>query len=412
MTSESVPAQAIAVRLQGIGKQYFLASSPRERLLHVLTRKRPPVEKLFVALEDISFELRRGEVMGIIGRNGAGKSTLLQIIAGVLQPNIGTVEVNGRVASLLELGAGFNPEFTGRENILMSASLMGLSQKEINGRYQEIIDFAGIGSFIHQPVKTYSSGMYVRLAFSTAITLDPDILIIDEALSVGDGVFARKSFDRIMSLKDQGKTIIFCSHSMYHVDAICNRALWLEHGKAKMIGQAKTITTAYNADLIKGNIDKKIEDTNKAKTTPHEETAEEGRILGVIAEYDGHRGKSIEAISRSGQLLIQVEFFLTNMSSPPSIALSIENGSGICVSSILSIHDNVELDLDDKGCGRVTVVYPEIPLLKGRYFVNVFLACDRGLHVFDHALNAIEINVCQSDLLQGIVALPHKWIQQ
>jgi len=193
--------------------------------------------------------LKRGEVLGVVGVNGAGKSSLLQLICGVLQPSEGLVQVQGRIAALLELGAGFNPDFTGRENIELNATLLGLSPAEIRQKTPAIIEFSGIGDFIDQAVKTYSSGMYVRLAFAIATSVEPDILVIDEALSVGDGAFARKSFDRIMDLKDQGVTILFCSHNIYQVEALCERAIWLDRGEVKASGPAGDECLQYNQFL-------------------------------------------------------------------------------------------------------------------------------------------------------------------
>jgi ABC-type polysaccharide/polyol phosphate transport system ATPase subunit len=242
----------MAIELRAVSKQYALFDRPADRLKQMLLGgvsrlgarslgwTAPRLYREFHALRDVSFSVARGEVLGIIGRNGAGKSTLLQIICGTLQPTSGSVQVRGRIAALLELGAGFNPEFTGRENIVMAATILGLSAAEIDQRMASIIEFSGIAEFIDQPVKTYSSGMYVRLAFSVATSIDPDILVIDEALSVGDGEFARRSFDRIMALKDKGATILFCSHAMYHVQVLCNRALWMEHGRMRMIVQHRS----------------------------------------------------------------------------------------------------------------------------------------------------------------------------
>ncbi len=208
----------------------------------------------FMALEDCTLHVQAGEVIGIIGRNGAGKSTLLQILCGTLKPTQGRVAVHGRISALLELGAGFHPEFSGRENIELGAALMGLSSAQIQTTLPHIIDFADIGSFIDEPVKTYSSGMVVRLGFALAVCIQPDILIIDEALSVGDGAFARKSFERIMALKQMGCTIVFCSHSMYQIEALCDRVLWLEQGHTKALGLAQTIVTQYQDWLRSLNV--------------------------------------------------------------------------------------------------------------------------------------------------------------
>lgn len=242
-------SEQLAVSVQDLGKRFILYEKPMHRLCEMLPWcKRYGRE--FVALENISFQLPRGQVLGLIGKNGAGKSTLLQLICGTLRPSSGSVTVNGRIAALLELGAGFNPEFTGRENVYMNASILGLEKAEIDRRYDDIVAFSGLQEFIDQPVKTYSSGMYVRLAFSIATSVEPDILIIDEALSVGDGAFARKSFDRIMDLKAAGATIIFCSHSMYHIEAICDQALWLERGRMVKMGKPDAVARLYGESLL------------------------------------------------------------------------------------------------------------------------------------------------------------------
>ncbi|MGH8161222.1 MAG: ABC transporter ATP-binding protein, partial [Gammaproteobacteria bacterium] len=200
----------------------------------------------FWALRDVSFDVKRGETVGIVGRNGSGKSTLLQLICGTLTPTAGTVEVRGRVAALLELGSGFNPEFTGRENVYLNAAVLGLSRAEIDARFDDIVAFADIGEFVEQPVKTYSSGMYVRLAFAVAINVDPEILIVDEALSVGDELFQRKCFARIETIRDKGATILFVSHAAGKVVELCDRALLVDAGELLVEGTPKYVVSRYH----------------------------------------------------------------------------------------------------------------------------------------------------------------------
>lgn len=240
----------LAIEAHGVGKRFSLFNHPKDRLKQLLWGRYKQYSRDFWALQDVSFDIRRGEVVGLVGRNGAGKSTLLQMVCGTLTPSTGTLAVRGRVAALLELGAGFSPDFSGLENVYMNAAILGLSRPQVDERLDSILAFADIGQFIHQPVKTYSSGMFVRLAFAVATSVEPDILVIDEALSVGDGAFARKSFDRIMALKENGATILFCSHAMYHVQALCSRALWLEGGKMRMWDAAAKVTTAYETSLL------------------------------------------------------------------------------------------------------------------------------------------------------------------
>jgi lipopolysaccharide transport system ATP-binding protein len=241
------------IALDNVGKTYKRFAKPSDRFWQAVwpraLRGGDSTANEFVALAPLSLKVQRGEALGLIGRNGAGKSTLLQMVCGTLNPSSGSVEVNGKIGALLELGAGFNPEFTGRENVYLAAAVMGLSSAETDALYESIVEFSGIREFIDQPVKTYSSGMYVRLAFSIATSANPDILVIDEALSVGDGAFAKKSFERIMQLKAQGTTVLFCSHSMYQVESFCDRAVWLDHGQVQMEGPASDVVAAYTDSL-------------------------------------------------------------------------------------------------------------------------------------------------------------------
>lgn len=238
----------IAINIKSVSKTFYIYEKPIDRLKqsfqHVLGNKDKKYCKSFHALIDVDFSVKRGETVGIIGRNGAGKSTLLQIICGTLSPSSGKVEINGRVAALLELGAGFNPEFTGKENVYMNASVLGLTEKEIDSRYQDIINFADIGEFINQPVKTYSSGMYVRLAFAVIAHVDADILIVDEALSVGDIFFTQKCM-RFLKLFMKTGTVLFVSHDTSMIQSLCEKAIILEKGEIIKEGKAKEISEYY-----------------------------------------------------------------------------------------------------------------------------------------------------------------------
>lgn len=241
MSSESV------ICISGISKSFPVYEKPHHRLMQMLRRggAKHSFYKEFHALRHIDFEIRKGEALGILGRNGSGKSTLLQIICGILTPSHGEVIVRGRIAALLELGAGFNPDFTGRENVYLNGSVLGLTRSEIDARFDEIAAFADIGDFIEQPVKSYSSGMYVRLAFSVAINATPDILVVDEALSVGDEAFQRKCYARINSIRDAGATILFVSHSSSAVIELCDRAVLLDQGEMLAEGTPKAVVARY-----------------------------------------------------------------------------------------------------------------------------------------------------------------------
>jgi ABC-type polysaccharide/polyol phosphate transport system ATPase subunit len=244
----------IVIRINDISKSYQIYDKPRDRLKQfVMPRLRRFTGQLpkqyfreFWSLKNISFEVKKGETIGIIGKNGAGKSTLLQILCGTITPSNGTIETKGRIAALLELGAGFNPEFTGRENVFLNASLLGLTKKETEARFHDIVSFADIDDFLEQPVKTYSSGMFVRLAFAIAVHIEPDILIIDEALSVGDIAFRNKCIAKIKELRENGTTLLFVSHDLSTLQMICDSVIWLDSGMIREFGDPVKVCQEYN----------------------------------------------------------------------------------------------------------------------------------------------------------------------
>lgn len=235
----------IAIRVENLSKAYKLYQKPVDRLKEALHPLKKKYHKDFYALKDLSFEIKKGETVGIVGKNGSGKSTLLKLITGVTTPNDGKITVNGRISAILELGAGFNPQMTGLENIYLNTSINGMSRQETDSKVAEIIAFAELGEFIHQPVKTYSSGMKARLAFAVSISVEPDILIVDEALSVGDAAFQRKCFAKMEEIRTKGATILFVSHSEASVVALCNRAIWISQGEKILDGTPKLVTSLY-----------------------------------------------------------------------------------------------------------------------------------------------------------------------
>ena len=244
-------SDAIVVSANSLSKCYQIYDKPHHRLLQMLLgRFGRQYFREFWALREVTFDIRRGRVIGILGKNGAGKSTLLQILCGTLASSSGTTKVDGRIAALLELGAGFNPEFTGIENVYMNGQILGLSRKSIEEKLPAIQAFADIGDFIHQPVKTYSSGMFARLAFAVSVHVDPDVLIVDEALSVGDSWFQHKSMAKMRELMSRGCTVLFVSHSIDSVRALCDEVIWLEDGRIKMHGDVTSVTNAYMNDVF------------------------------------------------------------------------------------------------------------------------------------------------------------------
>ena len=389
-----------AIEVQNISKVYRLYAKPVDRLKELITRR--PHHQSFVALENISFSIPLGETLGIIGDNGAGKSTLLKLLAGTLTPTNGKVIKRGRVAALLELGAGFHPEFTGRQNIYLNASLMGLSEAEIKEREHDIIDFSELGNFIDRPVKTYSSGMYVRLAFSIATTVDPDILIIDEALSVGDQHFQKKCIDRMVHFRKAGKTILFCSHSMYLVEELCRQAIWLANGRMQNYGATPDVIGAYLAyleNMGNGAIGKEERPSANSSALP-EVLIEHVHIL------DSH-GKTLEHIGKSQDVVIQVKTKRVGLPLEGHIGIGIMRADGQLVFGTSTKLAGLKpiLFTDE----QVTeLVIPSLPLLYGTYQVKTAVADQYTLRCFgEHITNPISISCARPEL--GMFWMEHDW---
>lgn len=408
------PGAAIdAIRLS---KCYQLYSHPRDRLKQFLWPHRWLGSKQYYrelwALNDVNLSVMHGEVVGIVGQNGSGKSTLLQLVCGTLTPTHGEVKVSGRIAALLELGAGFNPEFTGRENIVMSAAILGLTPAEIADRIENIIDFSGVRDFIDQPVKTYSSGMYVRLAFSVAINVDPDILVIDEALSVGDGAFARKSFSRIMEMRDAGKTILFCSHSLFQVESLCARAIWIHQGKIVLDDASPQVVSAYQAFLDKNSpdltLDRPVADHNGAPVGSGSAFGS-AHLEKVKLQVNG--ADTPHAIIDSGETGIAIEIaFASDPALPcPTVAMTLHAKDGRTITSAATWEDRIDLPRSHDGKSRVWLKLDRLPLLKGEYSISIYLLCERGIHLYDSAESLANLQVVQNGRLQGYFSIPHQW---
>lgn len=402
--------EPLAISLNGVGKEYQIYQKPIDRLRAMLPwNKDKTIGTKFHALKDISIDIQKGEVVGVIGRNGAGKSTLLQIVAQTIIPSHGSATINGKVAALLELGSGFNPEFTGRENVFMSAAIAGMSQSEINSRYQSIVDFSEIGDFIDQPVKTYSSGMLVRLAFSVATSIKPDILIIDEALSVGDGAFARKSFERIIQLKDEGCTILFCSHSMYQIEMICNKALWLDHGEIKEYGSPLAAIKSYETHLLSKKSEEEQAQQTEIITTQKLAYFTKQQIFLDNNETSlkvSASGKSCETT-----LCIEAEWISDPSVPLPSFAATIHAKDGRLIGSAGSHIDGIVFDRDESGKSHGKICFPNIPLLKGEYEIELYLLCEKGIFFYDQRVPAARFSITQdeSNVEQGLVHFPRVW---
>ncbi len=405
----SANTDTVAISVKNLSKYYQLYAQPHDRLKQFLWRGKRQYFREFWALRDVSFEVAKGEVLGVIGRNGAGKSTLLQLLCGTLTPSSGSVEVGGRITALLELGAGFNPEFTGRENVYLSASILGLSKQEIDERFEEIVEFSGIRDFLDQPVKTYSSGMYVRLAFSVATSVNPDILVVDEALSVGDGEFARKSFERIRSMKEAGKTILFCSHSLYQVEAFCDRVLWLDHGERMQFGEPQEVVRHYSAFLLGGS---ENEPTTPISTTnPQAALAPQGhaRLCHVEVSLDGTAGRALRGRPGENDLSIRLQFESDPQLPAPAVGATIDYGTLMTVTSVVSRSENVPIERNEHGRGEVTIDFPALPLRKGEYHVAVYLGSEDAVHIYDNVQVAATLYIEDPRPEPGLVDLAHRW---
>jgi ABC-type polysaccharide/polyol phosphate transport system ATPase subunit len=346
------------IEFQGVSKSYPIFRRPSDRLKELLTLNRSKFHEDFWALEDVSFQVSRGETFCIVGENGSGKSTLLQIVAGILAPSRGIVRVKGRVSALLELGSGFNPEFTGRDNIYLNGAILGFSTAQIDRIYQRIEQFAEIGPFIHQPVKTYSSGMIVRLAFSVAIHVDPEILIVDEALAVGDIYFRQRCLRKVHELRSSGVTILFVSHSTGDVKAIGDRAMWLDHGRIREIGATNLVVAKYLAAMAEKDtayLDLRREQAASRPSGPVRapEVVEEipnidhrfgdGRaeILGItVMDEFGHKLGFLEP---GGDIVVRISVRAIEELERPNVGFLLRNHLGVDFSGANTTREGVNL---------------------------------------------------------------------
>lgn len=357
-----------AIRVQNVSKLYKLYDKPSDRLKESLGLTKKKKYREHYALQNLSFDIKKGECMGIIGTNGAGKSTILKIITGVLNPTSGNVEIDGRISALLELGAGFNMEYTGLENVYLNGTMIGFSKKEIDEKLDSILSFADIGDFIHQPVKTYSSGMFVRLAFAVAINIEPEILIVDEALSVGDVFFQMKCYRKFEEFKEQGKTILFVSHDLSSISKYCDRVVLLNKGEKLAEGRPKEMIDLYKKVLVGqldlANIDKEKADMEKApemgqtadrsavtcwkdQLTQNQNAIEYGDRKAEIIDYalvDDH-GIVTNTIEKGRPFRIRMKVRMNEMISLPIFAYSIKDLKGTEITGTNTMYEQTDFEV-------------------------------------------------------------------
>lgn len=409
------PANQTVLRVQGLSKRYRLYASPRERLLALLGWA--DHSKSHWALQDVSFELARGQCLGVIGDNGAGKSTLLKLLAATLQPSHGTVQRNGRLTAILELGAGFHPDFTGRENLVYGGSLIGLEREDMLRLTDEIIAFSELDDAIDRPVKTYSSGMVVRLAFALVTAVRPDVLIIDEALAVGDQHFQMKCVQRITEFRESGCTILFCSHSMYHVRQLCSQVLWLDHGKVCALGDTDTVLANYEGH-VRAQRDDSPQSAAQVVALPKDNALplppDRKAALSTAMVHDLMLGAQPDDHGRltTQDLRITVQA-TTSSAEAPSIAVMIEQYKGTGITSVSTHADGIaptKVHCEGAQCTwQATLTFTQLPLHSGSYVLSFYLFDSQGLVVFDEWKDHIVFDWSSPSLMPGLVRLPHVW---
>lgn len=411
----------ILVETRDLSKVYRIYPSPWDRLWEAFggSRRHRP----FHALEGVDLSLVRGEGLAVIGENGAGKSTLLKILAGITTPSSGEVTVRGKVASILELGSGFHPDFTGRQNIVLNAAMLGLSDREVEERTPDIVEFSELGEFIDRPVKTYSTGMAMRLGFAIATQVDPDVLIIDEALSVGDGYFQKKCMDRMVRFLDEGGTLLFCSHAMYYVATFCRRALWLKAGRPAAFGPSEEVIQRYETFLVeKGRREKGQGQEGEAASAA--ETAADGATEGPAGARgtepaEGGKPARLLSVRQMGEREtggfrhgdpwgLDIEWSAESPETPFHLAVGLDRVDDVQVVVFSTLHDGRK-PFRGECSYRARLSVPELPLLRGTYSIQVYLMDEAALHVYDERKLRAALEVKSESYSVGLIEAPHDW---
>jgi ABC-2 type transport system ATP-binding protein len=390
----------IAVAAESVWKNFRLYHERNRYIKAAILRGRRARYEEFWALQDVSFEVPHGSTFGIIGSNGSGKSTMLKCLAGILFPNQGRVVVNGRLAALLELGAGFHPELSGRENIYLNGAILSMSRREITKKYDEIVEFAGLEKFIDTPVKNFSSGMTVRLGFAIAAHVDPEILLIDEVLSVGDQAFQRKSLEKIEEFRRDGRTIIFVSHGLTQVQQLCTEVAWLEKGQLRQIGPVNEVIAAYTGS----SYDAESEDqTNTGKRWGT------GKASVLSVDVLNSSDEIANVIKTNESIALRISFEAHSLIEDLVVFVKIENSHGVLIWSTSTRTNGISLPRVI-GQGAVKVSLHSLPILEGSYNVTVALRNARETVEFDHWEKVTHFDVHQTNNFdEGIVDIKSSW---
>jgi lipopolysaccharide transport system ATP-binding protein len=388
-----------AVRAVEVSKHYDMYRRPADRLIELLTRR--PHHVVFPALESVSFEVEKGETVGIIGQNGAGKSTLLKLLCGVTTPSSGSLSIDGTIASILELGTGFHPDFSGRDNAALNAAILGLTAAEVRERLPAILEFSELGSFIDRPVKTYSSGMYMRLAFSVAVNVDPDILVIDEALAVGDGHFQKKCIDKIRDFQEAGRTILFCSHALYYVSSICRRTLWLDHGRVMRYGPSLDVVHEYETFLLER--DRELPGTDES--APQSVTPVRFRDITV----SDRSGAPRDRFARGEDIHVRLQLAADSTDQPVHLIVGIHRSADDLQCFAVGTHADGIPPLSGQTEYDVTVRLADVPLLRGDYSIIAFAGDENAMTVFDRRDVRPAFSMTGDRFEIGLIAVDHRW---
>ena len=384
---EAIPGESdqkfrpIVVSARDVWKEFRLYHEKNQSIKEVFLRRKRTAYETFWALKGVSFDVKQGITYGLIGENGSGKSTMLKILAKILRPQQGAVKIDGKVSALLELGTGFHPELTGRENVFLNGSILGLSRKEIENRFDDIVAFSELDQFIDTPVKNYSSGMYVRLGFAVSTNVDPDILLIDEILAVGDEAFQRKSLDKLYELKNQKKTIIIVSHALSSVADICDEAIWLDKGEVKAMGDARKVVEKYLNEV------NRQEEERAELVKPEQETGPGSRwgtgeiLLNSVKLLDA-QGREKTIFQTGEKLTIRMEYEAKESIEKPVFFMAIFTKAGIhCIGTSSRIFGLVPKTLSGRGVVEYSV--DKLPLLGGEYLLSVAARDYAGMRNFD-----------------------------
>lgn len=389
-----------AIQVSSVSKNFRLYHERNRYIKAALLRGRRARYEEFWALKDVSFEVQEGSTFGIIGSNGSGKSTMLKCLMGIYRPESGKIAVRGKIAGLLELGAGFHPELSGRENVFLNGAILGMSNKDITQQFDSIVEFAGLERFIDIPVKNFSSGMTVRLGFSIATHVEPEVLLIDEVLGVGDQAFQRKSSEKIEEFRRAGKTIIVVSHSLTTMRNICQEVIWLEKGALKLRGPSADVITAYTGESYS---------THTERDANFRERWGTGEAQFNAIRLLNNDGVEVERINTLDSAIIELAITPQTILVAPIIKVSIAKIDGETVWSTTSQSALPPLRTLSEPC-VMSVSLDQVPLLEGTYFISASCADSTGTAEYDHCQNWVRFDVHQQHLFEeGVVSIPSKW---